>query len=421
MPEVRSPNPKSALFLLIFGHFLNHFLAYVLTVSLYILAQDIPMSKAQAGLVGTVQIILTAVFTFAIGIISDRWLKSKTLFIPLGIVLMAVSLFIAAMAQSYYILIISAVIVGIGASFYHPVAYAAIADLFETKKGITMALNTAFGMIGTSIAPGLIGSMDKWIGWRNAYYIFGVLNLVIGFAIYYSFEKLIIYSHSTEEIDIINHRKATMNLKQRMRRWLTEELVPVLNLMVIICLVYGIFRSAVFRTTNQFLPFIFNEYYNYNLEQAGWLSSVILIIGGFTSLLGGAMSDRYTTSLTMFSSSLGISIMLLFLWLFAGRLEGIWVIVVFLIFAAFLYFSAAAQTKYVTENVPKRSRSTGVGILFAIGSALSSVFPWIFGDIVDKGGYVPAFLFIFFLAFIALILSSVLLLNDFFKMKKHKS
>lgn len=418
MPTLHSPNKITALALLIFGHFLNHFLAYVLAVSLYIIQNDIAMTKAQAGLIGTVQIILMAILSFVVGIISDRWLKSKTLFIPLGVVLMAASLIIAAMANNYYILIISAVVVGIGASFYHPVAYAAIADLFETKKGITMAFNTAFGMIGTSIAPGLISSMDKWIGWRAAFYIFGGANILIGIAVYFGLERLIIYSHSKDEIEAINHRRATMTRGQRARRWFKEDFLPVLQLMIILCLVYGVFRSAIYRTTNQFLPFIFNEFYDYSLEQAGWLSSAILIIGGFTSLIGGRMSDKYFTSLTMFTSSIGITATVLFLWLFAGNLSGIWIIVVFLIFAAFLYFSAAAQTKYVTENVPQRSRSTSVGILFAMGNAMASVFPWLFGIIVDRGGYVPGFLFIMLLASVALILSGILVVNDVVKKKR---
>ena len=150
---------------------------------------------------------------------------------------------------------------------------------------------------------------------------------------------------------------------------------------------FSVFRSGIFRITNQFLSIIFVDYYGFNLFQAGWITTVILVIGGLTSIAGGILSDRVTTTLTMIISAGGSTIMLLLLVILGNIISGAGAIVLFFIFIAFLYFSAAASTKYVSENVPQKSRSLALGFLFAVPNAVAGIFPWVFGLILDASRY----------------------------------
>ncbi len=412
LAKITSNHPIAALSLIIFAHFLNHFYAYIFGASLFIIRTDIIMNNREIGLLATIQMAIFSLFTFAIGIIGDKWKHSKRLFVPVGVFIMGVQLIIAAYAKTYNILILVAVIVGFGASFYHPVAYASIADLYENKKGITMALNAALGMIGTALTPGLIASFSEWIGWRNFFLYFGIGAVLIASLLYYGFVKLIIDDENE------NNGHDSTNANNNVKPWIKPELMWVLISALIICLVYATVRSGLYKIVTQFLSIIFVDYYGYNIFSAGWLSSIMLIIGGLTAIFGGMLSDRHETSLTMLISSVGSAITILLIFLLGGKLTGIWIVIIFFIFVAFLHFSSAASTKYVSEAVPVKSRSTALGFLFAIPSIIAGVFPWLFGFLLDTKTVSEGFILLFILSSAASLLSLILLIIDILRRKK---
>lgn len=427
MPEVSSPKPVLALSALIFGHFLNHFYAYILGATLIIirLPEHLDLTDPQVGLLATVQMIVFAVFSIAAGIVSDKWLRSKKLFVPLGVLLMAAHLFIAAYAQSMILLIIAAISIGFGASFYHPVAYASIADLYEEKKGLTMAINAALGMIGTSIAPALAVTFDRIMGWRDFFIMIGGIAIGLSIILYFAFQYLISYKFTDEEIIEKQKLKDTMNQGDRVKHWFKKELFVILTIAIIVCLFYSSFRSGVFRITNQWLSIIFVDLYSYTEVAAGVTTTIILVVGGLTAIIGGVISDKYSTSMTMLISTGGSAIILLLIFLLSSTLSGKVVIVLYFIFIAFLYFSAAAATKYVAENVPQSSRATGISLLFAVPSTIASFFPWIFGIVKEGAGDIWAIGFLFLLSILATAMSLILLLRDvklgqIFKKKEEK-
>ncbi len=422
MPEIKSSNPILALVVLIFGHFLNHFYAYVLAAAMLVirLPSEMDLTAGQVGMLSMLQMLVFAVFSLAVGIIGDRWLKSKKVFIPIGIVLMAVHLFIAAYAPEgrwgVTVLIVASITVGIGASFYHPVAYAAIADLYEDKKGLTMALNAGLGMIGTSITPGLVVTFDRLVGWRTFFIIFGIVGLVLGVLMYFAMNKLIDYKFTKEEIKDHEESKS-LNNTDKVRKWFRTDLAVIISFAVITCLFYSAFRSGIFKITTQWLSIIFVDLYSIPTFEAGWITVILLVIGGLTAILGGIFSDKFKTSMTMIISMGGSAVILLIIFLLGSTISSFWIITLYFIFIGFLYFSATAGTKYVAENVPQSSRATGISLLFAFPSLVAALFPWIFGLILDNTEIIWGIGFLFLLAIAALITSIILLTRDMRKSK----
>ncbi len=425
MPEIKSSNPILALVVLIFGHFLNHFYAYVLAAAMLVirLPSEMNLTAGQVGMISMVQMLVFAAFSLAVGIVGDRWLKSKKIFIPIGIVLMAVHLFIAAYTPEgrwgVTVIIISAITVGIGASFYHPVAYAAIADLYEDKKGLTMALNAGLGMIGTSITPGLVVTFDRLVGWRTFFIIFGAIGLVLGVLMYFAMNKLIDYRFTVEEVKKHEESKS-LNSTDKVKKWFRTDLVVIISFAVITCLFYSAFRSGIFKITTQWLSIIFVDLYSFPIFEAGWITVILLVIGGLTAILGGIFSDKFKTSLTMIISMGGSAVILLIIFLLGSTISNFWIITLYFIFIGFLYFSATAGTKYVAENVPQSSRTTGISLLFAFPSLVAALFPWIFGLILDNTAIIWGIGFLFLLAIAAMITAIILLTRDIRTSKSKK-
>ena len=417
MPEIKSSNRTLALGVLIFGHFLNHFYAYVLAAAMLVIRipSEMDLTSGQVGMISMVQMLVFAVFSLAVGIVGDRWLKSKKIFIPIGIVLMAIHLFIAAYTPEgrwgVTVLVISAITVGIGASFYHPVAYAAIADLYEDKKGLTMALNAGIGMIGTSITPGLVVTFDKLVGWRTFFIIFGAVGLVLGVLMYFAMNKLIDYKFTMEEVKKHEESKS-LNNTDKVKKWFRTDLAVIISFAVITCLFYSAFRSGIFKITTQWLSIIFVDLYSIPTFEAGWITVILLVIGGLTAILGGIFSDKFSTSMTMIISMGGSAVILLIIFLLGTSISSFWIITLYFIFIGFLYFSATAGTKYVAENVPQSSRATGISLLFAFPSLVAAMFPWIFGLIKDNTADIWGIGFLFLLAIAAMTTAIILLTRD---------
>lgn len=446
MPQINSPKPKLALSTLIFGHFLNHFYAYVIGVSLLVIRQPnrldnlvsivvkssqqfsselvnkmvifnrLPdLTTTQTGLLVTLQMIVFAVITLGVGVVGDKWLRSKNVFVPLGIIIMAIPLFIAAYAETIVGLIIAVVIVALGASLYHPVAYASIADLYEEKKGLMMSLNAGLGMAGTAIIPVMITIFHTRFGWRNFFIALGIICLVFGVAIYFALNKLIEYNYTEEELEKKRINKKSMNNGARAKNWFKKEFLVLMTLAIITCLFYSSFRSGVFRISSNYMAFLFVDLYNFDLNTAGWVLSLIFVIGGLTALLGGLVSDKYTTSLTMLTSLGGCAILLLIIFL-GSTVFPLWLtIALYFLFVASLYFSAAAGTKYVAENVPQGSRSTGISLLFAFPSTLAALFPFLFTKIYDNpnpNSKLWSIAFILLLAVLGTAAASILFIRD---------
>ena len=90
-------------------------------------------------------------------------------------------------------------------------------------------------------------------------------------------------------LEEIEKRRSSLSTKERILYWLKYEFFAVLTLAVITCLAYSSLRSGLYKIVTQFLSIIFVDYYHYSILNAGWLSSVMLIIGGLTAIFGGIL------------------------------------------------------------------------------------------------------------------------------------
>jgi len=70
-------------------------------------------------------------------------------------------------------------LVGVFAAIYHPVGLAMVVQGRE-KTGMALAINGVFGNMGVASAALLSGFLISASGWRSAFFIPGVVSIVIG-------------------------------------------------------------------------------------------------------------------------------------------------------------------------------------------------------------------------------------------------
>lgn len=146
-------------------HGINEFYSIALPPILPLLLSDLQITYTQAGLLLSVFFLMYSVFQLPAGILSDR--IGKTRLLVVGMVGMAAGIGLAAMAESYEMLIVSQVVAGISGSTYHPAGMALISDI-ETidTEGTAMGLFGFGGMVGVAGAPVIVGGVGSYFHWR---------------------------------------------------------------------------------------------------------------------------------------------------------------------------------------------------------------------------------------------------------------
>ena len=89
------------------------------------------------------------------------------------------SALLAGLANSPVQLALCLTLVGVFAAIYHPVGLAMVVQGRE-KTGMALAINGVFGNMGVASAALLSGFLISASGWRSAFFIPGVVSIVIG-------------------------------------------------------------------------------------------------------------------------------------------------------------------------------------------------------------------------------------------------
>ena len=160
------------------GHFLSHF--YMLCLPPLFLAwrAEFGVSFAELGLAVALMSGTTAALQTPVGFAVDRWGARR--FLVGGTALMALSISAMAIAPSFLVIVLLAVLSGVGNSVIHPADYAILAgSIDKTRMGRAFALHTFSGNLGFAAAPPVIALLMAAMDWRWALAVVGLFGVPV--------------------------------------------------------------------------------------------------------------------------------------------------------------------------------------------------------------------------------------------------
>ncbi|WP_376098688.1 MFS transporter [Roseomonas sp. CCTCC AB2023176] len=164
------------------GHFLSHFYMLCLAPLFPIWRDEFGVSYAALGLSVALMSAVTAVGQTPVGFLVDR--HGARPFLVGGTLIMALSVSAMAFAPSYWMILVLAVVSGIGNSVIHPADYAILgSSVDQSRMGRAFALHTFTGNLGFALAPPLIVFLAALANWRVALLIVGLLGVPVVAAI----------------------------------------------------------------------------------------------------------------------------------------------------------------------------------------------------------------------------------------------
>jgi len=170
------PGDRRVLLVNSIYHLTNDGAVTVMAGQITVLQATFGFGPFETGLLSGVALLITAVFQFVVGVVSDR--RDPSRFLPIGILILGLGSILVAGASSFLLLLAFVAISRIGAAFYHPVGIAWIGREFRGGAlDRSMGFQSAFGDTGVILGMASGAVLAVAAGWGSPFLLWGGINL----------------------------------------------------------------------------------------------------------------------------------------------------------------------------------------------------------------------------------------------------
>ena len=356
---------RSTNLLLNIGHAIDHMFLLIFATAVTTIAQEFGLTRWE----DLMPYSAAAFFFFGIGALpsgklGDHWgRRSMMLLFFFG---MGAAALLVAVTQSPLQLALALALLGCFASIYHPVG---IPMLLQGAKrpGWTIGVNGFAGNLGVALAAVVTGFLVKYVGWRMAFAIPGVISLACGVAFVLS---------AKAETAPPAKRKATQ----------VELPTGVLARVFVIMTLAATSGSLLFNfSTNGNYELLHERFATISQDPArlGALLAGVYTIASLAQLVVGRLIDRFSLK-SLYLSVLALQIPFLALAANADQ----WTLYVLQVLFMIAIFGAIPFTDaMIVRYVDDRMRSRVAGMRLAVSLGASSVAVWLLGPLVKQAGF----------------------------------
>ena len=288
------------------GHFLDHlFMLIFASVAAFQLNSEWGMSYAALIPYATPGFIAFGVCALLAGWIADKWSREGMIvifFIGIGL-----SSILTGMANSPIQIAIGLTLVGVFAAIYHPVGLAMVVQ-GRTKTGIPLAINGIFGNMGVASAALLSGFLVDSSGWRSAFFVPGVISIVLGIA-------YLLFIRGDKPPEAANAATGKVAEPASISRQSFQRIFAIILFTTAI-------GGLVFQSTTFALPKIFEERlvdFAGTATMVGWYAFLVFSLAAFAQLVIGYLVDNHSIRVVFATVALSQAI----LFFLMTHLEGI--------------------------------------------------------------------------------------------------
>ncbi|MGA4721301.1 MFS transporter [Fictibacillus nanhaiensis] len=355
----------SILFAISFVHLLNDSMQAVIPAIFPILEKSMNLSFTQLGWIAFTLNITSSIMQPVIGWYTDR--TTSPYILPVGMMASLIGMLGIAFADSFYMIILSVVGIGLGSAVFHPegsrVAYMAAGN----RRGLAQSIYQVGGNTGSSLAPVMTALVFVPLGQFGAVWFTSLAAIAI-FVLFY-----VSGWYAKQLVHFPRVQKQTGEKKQIDRKR-KKQVIGAMALLVF--LVFA--RSWYFSGIGNYYQFYLIDDYGLTIRQAQVYLFVFMASGVLGTFFGGPIADRLGKRNMIFWSMVGTAPLALLL-----PHVGLWAVIpLFFLIGFILNTSFSVTVVYAQELVPGRIGMVSgliVGLAFGMG-ALGSV---VLGKVAD--------------------------------------
>lgn len=364
------------------AHLVNDLIQSMLTATYPLLEQKFALSLAQVGCITLVYQITASILQPAIGLYTDK--HPKPYLLPLGMAATTLGLIMLALANSFPLLLVSAGLLGVGSSTFHPEGSRVARSASGGRFGLAQSTFQVGGNIGSSLGPLLVSLVVLHYN-KQVYILWFVVIGLIGITL---LSRISAWS--------------TTHLKASIKRTPLDLTLPFSKQKTILAL--AILGILIF--SKYFYMASITNYYSFYLIEKFHLenSTAVLFLFLFLSsvalgtFLGGPIGDRIGRKYVIWFSILGAAPFTLAL----PYANLFWTSVFSVCIGLILSSAFAAIVVYAQELIPGRVGMIA-GLFFGFMFGMSGIAAAVLGYAADQTSLEYIFKFCSFLPLLGII------------------
>ena len=363
---------------------------------LVLLPAMIPILGGELGDIATIGMLASLVtlfygwFSLPVGFIADR--ISKKLLITGSMVLCGGASILIGLSPNIPITAIALIILGIGASLYHPCGYAHMSLASDEMRGRYMGFQGLGGDMGMAVSFLTSSLLGARFGWRMTFIIWGVIGLIMA-AI-----DIIVIRDIAYEVPEGGHPGPVATIKKMFGSTDRTKLIITLGVVVL--------SGMLWTGVSSFIMVYLKDEKVMPLVLAGGLSTLKYTVGAFAQIVGGEMSDRIGRKKLLLFGYAGFAISLLAL-IYSPNIVSVMVIVVVIL--GFTFFVTQSPMNALLGDIASKD-TVGVtyGVNFTLKYGIGFFTPAIGGWLAANYGLNSVFYFFAGLSGVAFLVTSML-------------
>ena len=303
------------------------------------------------------------------GRLGDLWgRRSMMIIFFIG---MGLSAMLVAATQNAWQLAAALTLMGAFAAIYHPVGIPMLVQNVP-NPGAVIGLNGLAGNLGIAVAALVTGFLVKWIGWRAAFVIPGLVSIACGIVFAMTCPK------ETEAPAKRKGGKAKVTLTPEM---LMRAFMVMTSAAAVSTILFNF-------TTNGNAQLLAERFRGVIEDPAmiGALLAVIYTIASFAQIVVGRLIDQVPFK----PLQLWISIIQIPLLIWAAHTQDWWLFAALLAVMVFVFGAIPFTDAMIVRYVDDRLRSRVAGMRLTVAFGFSSLAVWILGPMVKNIGFANA-------------------------------
>lgn len=380
-------------------HFLSHMLILVFPSVTMPLVHSLEMPLEDVVKISFLMYLLYGLCALPVGYIVDRWQARKMLLY--GLVAMGSGLLLASVSPGKNTLSMSFMLVGIGASVYHPAGLSLISHTIQ-RRGRALAINGVFGNLGICSAPFLTGLLTWAFSWRAALALIGGMPLAAA--------ALLAPLRMDESLRRLESSQQATS-QERLKYFVILCVALVLGGLVyrgnmVLLPAYLELKTKFFHELIVSLSFI--KLQGTKTLAATTLTSLIFLAGILGQLLGGRIADRHDLRygyLFVHAASLPF--------LFAMAFTGNYLLVIgATLYTFFNFASQPLENSLIASLTPARWRSTSFAMKFILNFGVGSSVVYLISPVKNAFSLETVYVFLSGIALLLVTVVGILILSS---------
>jgi len=356
------------------AHFAHHLLTALPQPLLPAIRSEFHLNYTQASLVTTVFALAGGAAQLPSGWFADRF--SPFLLIGIGTLGVAAGGILVGLSQTYVMLLVCLLLMGLMTGGYHPAATPLIlASVKPEQRGKALGLHLIGGNSSFALAPLAAGPILALWGWRASFLCMAIPTAVFGLIFYVYLTRRSGRGHvEAARSRIASDKPPQPGYKRRLTAYLTQMVLA----------------GGAGMTVNAFLSLYMVDRLGASNAKAAMFMSLVFIPGFFAPLIGGYISDRIGATKVVIATSLISGLVIFGINTFS---LGLGFYAMLFIMGTNLAIRMPVTEVFIMSQTPAKHRSTIYGVYYFTMQYTGAIFAPIMGGLIQRYSFHTMFTF----------------------------